>query len=302
MNTSEIEAFLAVVRMGNISKAAKQLYISQSTISQRIKALETKLEVRLIERSKGITSIKLSSQGENFYKIALQWEQLMTDSKMLKQKQYDQSISIAGVDSVNDFVLKDIYRNLVSNNESTSYFFRTHQSDEIYTLVEDYTVDIGFILQERVSESVIKEEFFREELVLVLNRAQNSEIPVTLSTLAAKKELFINWGHEYSLWHEKHFGYAGTLGVEVHTGHLINEFLRTEEYWAVIPVSMAKDFSKTANLQIVRFKKDRPIRICYLIYDKNNKNVKSVYSSIIQYKDTINDKLKGTIEGVTGEI
>ena len=66
MNTSEIEAFLAVVRSGNISKASKQLFISQSTISQRIKSLETKLEVRLIERSKGVTSIKLSHDGETF--------------------------------------------------------------------------------------------------------------------------------------------------------------------------------------------------------------------------------------------
>lgn len=39
MNTSEIEAFLAVVRYGNISKAAKQSFISQSTISQRIKSV-----------------------------------------------------------------------------------------------------------------------------------------------------------------------------------------------------------------------------------------------------------------------
>ena len=152
MNSSEIEAFLAVVRSGNISKASKQLFISQSTISQRIKTLETKLDVRLIERSKGITSIKLSNEGEKFYKIALQWEQLMTDSKMLKQKQYVQNISIAGVDSIVNFVLNDVFRNIVKENPSISYFFRTHQSDEIYTLIEENSVDIGFILQERVSE------------------------------------------------------------------------------------------------------------------------------------------------------
>lgn len=292
MNTSEIEAFLAVVRSGNISKASKQLFISQSTISQRIKSLETKLEVRLIERAKGIASIKLNNEGERFYKIALQWEQLLTDSKMLKQKQYVQSLSIAGVDSINNYVLNDIFRSIVNDNPSISYFFRTHQSDEIYTLVEENTVDIGFILQERVSESVIKEEFFREELVLVLNRNLDSSTSVSLESLDATKELYINWGHVFQLWHEKNFGYAGTLGVEVHTGILINEFLKTEEYWAIIPISMAKDFTKERNLQIIKFNKNKPLRICYLIYDKNNKNAEGTYNSILRNKYLIKDKLK----------
>lgn len=301
MNSSEIEAFLAVVRSGNISKASKQLFISQSTISQRIKTLETKLDVRLIERSKGITSIKLSNEGEKFYKIALQWEQLMTDSKMLKQKQYVQNISIAGVDSIVNFVLNDVFRNIVKENPSIRYFFRTHQSDEIYTLIEENSVDIGFILQERVSESIIKEEFFREELVLVLNREPDKSL-VSLDSLDATKELYINWGHMFALWHEKNFGYAGTLGVEVHTGVLINEFLKTEEYWAIIPVSMAKEFTKERNLQIIRFNKNKPIRICYLIYDKNNRNLEDIYSSILRNNDLINDKLKLATDEITEEI
>src|SRR5690625_2947180 len=292
MNTSEVEAFLAVVRNGNISKASRQLFISQSTISQRIKSLESKLEVRLIERSKGITSIKLSSEGENFYKIALKWEQLMTDSKMLKQKQYDQHISIAGVDSINNFILNDVFRRLVSENPTTRYFFRTHQSTEIYNLVEENTVDIGFILQERASESVNKEEFFKEELVLVLNRPVEIGTHITLGSLDTAKELYINWGHVFTLWHEKHFGYAGTLGVEVHTGVLLNEFLKSEEYWAIIPVSMAKQFTEGRDLHVVRFNQDKPYRISYLIYDQNNKNAKSMYNDILKYKTLIENKIR----------
>ncbi|SDK60784.1 DNA-binding transcriptional regulator, LysR family [Lacicoccus qingdaonensis] len=302
MNTSEIEAFLAVVRSGNISKASKNLFISQSTISQRIKALETKLEVRLIERSKGITSINLTNEGENFYKIALKWEQLMTDSKMLKQKEYNQSISIAGVDSINNFVLNDVFRSMVGDHPSISYFFRTHQSNEIYTLVEDNTVDMGFILQERVSESIIKEEFFREELVLVLNRKLGSRTSVTLDSLDTTKELYINWGHVFTLWHEKHFGYGGTLGVETHTGILINEFLKSEEYWAIIPVSMAKQFTKESNLQIIRFSQDKPYRICYIIYDQNNENAGNIHKDILNYKSLTENKIQLNDEGTNLEI
>jgi len=291
MNTSEIEVFLAIVRYGNISNAARQLYISQSTISQRIKNLESKLGVRLLERSKGITSIRLTNEGERFFKIALKWEQLSTDSKMLKQKQHNQYVSIAGVDSINNFVLNDIFRSIVNDDPNTGYFFRTHQSNEIYSLVEDNTVDIGFILQEKVSDTVIKEEFFKEELVLVLNRQLSKNETVDLASLDSKKELYINWGHTFRIWHEANFGYEGTLGVEVHTGALINEFLKTEGYWTIIPISMAKHFKDDKDLCIVNFTKDKPYRACYLIHDKNNDSSKNVKHSILKRKQLLEEKI-----------
>ena len=43
--------FQEVARMGNISAAAQNLYISQSAVSQSIKQLEEQLQVRLFSRS-----------------------------------------------------------------------------------------------------------------------------------------------------------------------------------------------------------------------------------------------------------
>ena len=43
--------FQEVARMGNISAAAQNLFISQSAVSQSIKQLEEQLQVRLFSRS-----------------------------------------------------------------------------------------------------------------------------------------------------------------------------------------------------------------------------------------------------------
>ena len=43
MTLLEIEAFLAVVKYGNISLAAKELYVTQPTLSKRIKIMENEL-------------------------------------------------------------------------------------------------------------------------------------------------------------------------------------------------------------------------------------------------------------------
>ena len=48
---SEAEAFLAVVDRGGFGAAARELGITQSTVSRRIAALETRIGKRLVERT-----------------------------------------------------------------------------------------------------------------------------------------------------------------------------------------------------------------------------------------------------------
>ena len=51
MEKELIETFLVVAKVNNISKASKLLYVSQATVSYRLKLLEKKLNTSLIQRS-----------------------------------------------------------------------------------------------------------------------------------------------------------------------------------------------------------------------------------------------------------
>ena len=62
----QMEYFCAVVNTGSFTKAAEQYFISQSAISQQIKALESNLGVELLRRSK--RSFTLTPAGQHFYK------------------------------------------------------------------------------------------------------------------------------------------------------------------------------------------------------------------------------------------
>ena len=65
----QIRYFQSVVRLGSFTAAAEEHFISQSAISQQIKALEDELGVALLERKK--RSFTLTSAGEFFYKKSL---------------------------------------------------------------------------------------------------------------------------------------------------------------------------------------------------------------------------------------
>lgn len=48
---NHLETFQAVLRAGNMSKAAAQLHLSQPAVSQHIKALEAHFSVELVRRT-----------------------------------------------------------------------------------------------------------------------------------------------------------------------------------------------------------------------------------------------------------
>ena len=65
----QLRYFQSVVRNGNFTAAAEEHFISQSAMSQQIKALEEELGVALLERKK--RSFTLTPAGEFFYKKSL---------------------------------------------------------------------------------------------------------------------------------------------------------------------------------------------------------------------------------------
>ena len=62
----QMEYFQAVVETGSFSEAAEQCHISQSAVSQQIKALEQDLGVQLLERHN--RTFSLTPEGELFYR------------------------------------------------------------------------------------------------------------------------------------------------------------------------------------------------------------------------------------------
>ena len=70
MEIEQVQYFVAIARLGSFSAAAEELYISQSSLSKQISALERELGLQLIDRSK--RKIGLTEAGETFLKHALQ--------------------------------------------------------------------------------------------------------------------------------------------------------------------------------------------------------------------------------------
>lgn len=63
MQIEQLNSFLVTYRIGNISEASKQLYISQQGLSRQIRSLEQNLGVELFERSRsGVSPTEIADQ------------------------------------------------------------------------------------------------------------------------------------------------------------------------------------------------------------------------------------------------
>src|SRR6185437_9820302 len=67
MELDHLHTFYVVAKELGFSKAAKQLRVQQPTVSKSIQNLESRLGVRLFERTK--RSVRLTSDGSEIFKI-----------------------------------------------------------------------------------------------------------------------------------------------------------------------------------------------------------------------------------------
>ena len=101
MTYEQIETFLTVVTCGNITAAANELFVTQSTVSSRIQSLENELGAPLLIRAKGHHSVELTGYGQAFIPIASQWTSLWKHTQSIKSAEDISVLTIASSAAVN---------------------------------------------------------------------------------------------------------------------------------------------------------------------------------------------------------
>lgn len=96
MDITLAKTFLAIIEVGNFAKAAEQLYVTQSTISTRIKQLEGFLGQSLFVRTKsGTTLTPAGAQFKPFAEKMLQtWEQACQEVAL--PQNFEARLSVGG--------------------------------------------------------------------------------------------------------------------------------------------------------------------------------------------------------------
>ena len=83
MTNQDIETFFAVLDHGTMTAAAEALYITQPSLSARLKSLEDQVGAPLFHRGKGQRRITLTDAGQHFLPLARRWQNLLSETQCL---------------------------------------------------------------------------------------------------------------------------------------------------------------------------------------------------------------------------
>lgn len=268
MTIDQIRTFLTVLTYGNITAAADHLYITQSNVSKRIASLEDELGVKLFIRHKGYRNVELTSHGEAFVPIASQWAALYTDTINLKKLEDICELTIASVDTVNNYTLVPFFHQFMEEHLNIQLFIQTFHSNEIHTLVESRTADVGFVYSQLEYPDIITTPIFRELMYLVCRQDSPYYDGIDNEALDVSDEIHLTWFGEYESWYQKIWGTDKKPRIRVNTGSMLRHYFTTPKSWAIAPKSMVSTLSTSNNLVFYSLKNPPPPRICYQLVHK----------------------------------
>ena len=145
-NLSSYRIFYTVANTGNISKAAKELYISQPAISKSIQKLEESVGCKLFSRSS--RGVVLTDEGKLLYEhVSEAFETLtMGEEKLKRSIELGVGYLKIGVSStLCKYLLLPYLKEFIRQNPHISISISCQSTNDTLKLLEDNKIDIGLI-------------------------------------------------------------------------------------------------------------------------------------------------------------
>ncbi|MBV8967626.1 MAG: LysR family transcriptional regulator [Verrucomicrobia bacterium] len=167
MDSADLATFLAVVRAGNITKAAQHLGTVQSNVTTRIRSLESGLGVRLFHRHRhGVT---LTDAGNGLLPYAQQIETLLERAiAAISPGRTSQSVlRLGSLETTSAARLPALLKAFAPTQRQIEVSVQTGTTRELVQAVLEYRLDGAFVAGTFDLDEIEEISAFREELVLV---------------------------------------------------------------------------------------------------------------------------------------
>lgn len=285
MDIADIETFLMLVRTRNISKTAEKLYVSQPTVSHRLKQLEDELGMPLFVRKRGYKRVELTTKGEAFLSIAYRWLALMRETNNLWNTDDTIQLRVGTTSTLNTTVMSDLYRAILRDPSlNLSLNVSTHYSYEIYELLENHTIDIGFVYHYLHFKNILSRPILHEKMYIVQEGAGAiRKEKLHIAELDFHNEVYFVWESNYQIWHEQNVAQGRFPRVEVDSSSLLSALLQDPGRWAICPLAVMEHLRAHHNVYVSEIADavQPPERITYVIRSKDANEAKAAAMDLL---------------------
>ncbi len=155
-NLSQYRIFYAVAAAGNISRAAKELYISQPAISKSISKLEDSLNTTLFTRNS--RGVQLTEEGQVLFQhTKAAFEQLFAGEQELKRiRQFHLGhIRIGVSNTLCRFILLDYLKGFIEKYPHIKITIESQSSSHTMDMLNQQRIELGLVAEPKNQRNLV---------------------------------------------------------------------------------------------------------------------------------------------------
>ena len=277
MDIDLLKTFLEVNRTRHFARASRNLFITQSAISTRIKQLEEILGVRLFIRKRN--DIQLTPAGQRFLKgaetlISL-WEE--TRKSVILDESNQPTLVIGAQPSLWDSYLPEWIETLRRDFSNMAIRCETHGGEALVQSLLGRMIDVGFMFEPPKVKDLLVKEVITVELVMVSTKAGiSAQEAVTEDYI---NYLMVDWGLSFTVEHSRWFSELPPPFLHIDRGRMAYDFLKKFGGASYLAKTMIEDDLEAGTLHLVQdaipFK-----RIAYAVYTGKSGNLATVEEAL----------------------
>lgn len=196
MDFEQLEAFIIVADLGNFTRAATQLSVSQSSLSRSIQRMEAELGQPLFERKS--RSISLTDAGELFQSRAQQILAIFEDTKAeISDDGQVGRLRVGAIPTIAPYFLPDLLRDFSADHPKAQLVVQEDTTDNLLRRCKQGEIDIAVLALPVPARYLEVEEISTEELLLVMSKchALASKKRITLTDLESLPFVMLDEAH-----------------------------------------------------------------------------------------------------------
>jgi len=245
MQLAELQTFLAIVETGSLVKAAHKINVTQSTVTARLKSLESETGQQLIRRQK--SGATMTAAGLKLHRhattITSLWQQALKETSLP-----------GGLSSICNFgchpdlwvmMGEEIFNFIRAEAPDVAVSVAIGQAQDITRWLNDGLIDLALTYQPNVNQQQQVVTEFEDKLVLV---STSKDSPITFDP----NYVFVDAGEEFEQAHAAAYADADTASISFNTAEKGLEHLRQHGGSAYLPVRMVHPLIEQGSLFLLR--------------------------------------------------
>lgn len=274
MDTEQLKTFLEVNRTRHFGRAAQNLFITQSAVSARIKALEDLIGTPLFVRNRN--DIQLTPAGHRLLShseaILAAWNRAKHDVAI--EDEMVTSLSVAGVPSLWDITLQDWLYEMHNKQPGVVIQAHVYDAETILHRLLEGTLDLSLTFEAPQVAQIETVQIATIPLIMV-----SSHPGISSAEAISQDYISVDWGLSFAIAHARQFPDMSPSCIRLPLGRIALDYILAcggSAYLAEPTITTAIESGKLFSVD------DAPVieRPAYALYKRNSTQLEIIQQSL----------------------